>query len=61
MVFKVGVTLPEAVQMVTENVAKLYGIFDSVGSIEAGKRADIVILDDQLEVVSVYVSGTQVR
>ena len=47
--------------MVTENVAKLYGIFDSVGSIEAGKRADIVILDDQLEVVSVYVSGTQVR
>lgn len=61
MVFKAGVTLPEAVQMVTENVAKLYGIFDSVGSIEAGKRADIVILDDQLEVVSVYVSGTQVR
>ena len=36
-----------AVQMATENGARALGISDAVGKIEAGKRADIVLLDMQ--------------
>lgn len=40
-----GATLPEIAQMTAENPAKDLGIFDRVGSLEAGKQADIVVVD----------------
>lgn len=60
MVEKAGLEIPEAVAMVTENVARLYNIFDTVGSLDPGKRADLVVFDDSIRVQQVYVSGRQV-
>lgn len=61
MVEKAGLTLPEAVEMMTGNVAKLYGMYDKVGDIAPGKCADMVIMDDTLHAAHVFVSGVQVK
>jgi imidazolonepropionase-like amidohydrolase len=42
---KAGFTAMEAVQSVTRNGADLCGILKQVGTLEAGKRADIVAID----------------
>ncbi len=39
------------------NPARLLGIDDEVGTIEVGKRADLVVLDDAAEVVAVIAAG----
>jgi N-acetylglucosamine-6-phosphate deacetylase len=39
------------------NPARLLGIADEVGTIEVGKRADLVVLDDAGEVVAVLAAG----
>lgn len=52
-VVKMGVPLAEAVKAATSTPAKEAGIFDTVGSLEPGKRADIVVLDENLELVEV--------
>ena len=46
-----GATLAEAVVCATRNPAIATGIYDEVGSIEVGKRADLVILDENLDIV----------
>lgn len=60
MVQQAGLTIPEAVAMMSENVAKQYGIYDKTGSIDAGKRADLVVFDEDINVSRVYVSGKRV-
>lgn len=40
-----GASIPEAVSMATVNPAKDLGVFDTMGSLEAGKLADITIVD----------------
>ena len=60
MVQKAGLSIPEAVAMLTENVAKHYGIWENVGSIDPGKRADLVVFDDDINVSRVYVRGERV-
>ena len=47
----------EILPMLSENPAKLLGIFDSKGSIDNGKNADIVILNDEYQVCDVFVEG----
>lgn len=49
-----GFTMPEVALVTSENAARLLGIFDSTGSLEAGKAADIVTLDDDFNVIRVY-------
>ncbi|MCL2421327.1 MAG: N-acetylglucosamine-6-phosphate deacetylase [Defluviitaleaceae bacterium] len=53
----VGCSLEAAVQMATGTPAKTMGIFDKVGSLDKGKCADIIGLDDGLNVRFVMVDG----
>jgi N-acetylglucosamine-6-phosphate deacetylase len=55
-----GVPLPEAVRMASLTPAKILGIDKDVGSIEVGKRADLVVMDAELNVRQVYVGGERV-
>jgi len=57
MVNLAGVSLMEAVQMITANPAKLLGIDDRVGTISVGKDADIVLFDEQINIHYTYVLG----
>jgi N-acetylglucosamine-6-phosphate deacetylase len=56
-VLSMGIPLAEAVACATVNPAKEIGIFKRCGSISAGKRADLVMLDEELKVKSVFVGG----
>jgi N-acetylglucosamine-6-phosphate deacetylase len=42
-----GVSYVELAQMASSNPARLLGIYDVCGSIEVGKRADLVALDER--------------
>jgi N-acetylglucosamine-6-phosphate deacetylase len=49
--------LPEAIQMATLTPARSIGVANRKGSLEPGKDADIVILDDDLSVLKTMVGG----
>lgn len=51
-------TLTDLIQMVSANPAKQLKIFDRKGSITAGKDADIVILDNNMEIKMTICRGT---
>ena len=55
-----GIPLEEAIMCATVNPAKEIGIYDEAGSISAGKRADFVLLNDDLDIVSVYIDGKEI-
>jgi N-acetylglucosamine-6-phosphate deacetylase len=50
-------SLTDAIRFAAENPAKLLNIFHRKGSIAAGKDADLVVLDDTLNVVLTMVMG----
>jgi N-acetylglucosamine-6-phosphate deacetylase len=52
-------TLPQVIRMASLTPAERTGIAHEVGSLEVGKRADIVVLDKALNVVNVFVNGVQ--
>lgn len=49
LLVEAGLTLPQAVQVVSANGARILGVDDELGTIEAGKRADLVLLASDLE------------
>lgn len=51
LLLEAGFSMPEVVQIMTLNGAKVLGIDADVGSIEAGKVADLVVIDADLEAV----------
>ena len=54
-------TLEEAIQGYTLGGARMLGIADEVGSIEVGKRADLILLDRNLfEIDPEEIPGTRV-
>jgi N-acetylglucosamine-6-phosphate deacetylase len=55
-----GAPLHEAVRMASLTPARIAGCERERGSIEAGKRADFVVLDQSLRVRQVWVAGRQV-
>ncbi len=57
MVQKANLSVQQAVKMMTYNPAKFVNLHDSVGSIDVGKNADLLIFDDDIQVQAVYVSG----
>jgi N-acetylglucosamine-6-phosphate deacetylase len=56
-----GVPLPEVVRMASLTPARIIGRDDELGSLAAGKRADLVVLDKELEVQSVWLDGRRVH
>ncbi|MCK7624663.1 N-acetylglucosamine-6-phosphate deacetylase [Streptomyces sp. RS10V-4] len=53
-----GLTVGQAVQALSANPARLLGIDGRTGSLEAGKDADLVVLDDRYEVAGVMRQGS---
>jgi N-acetylglucosamine-6-phosphate deacetylase len=54
-----GVALPEVVRMASLTPAERAGIAKDSGSLEAGKRADVLVLDRKLQVQRVFIAGTE--
>jgi N-acetylglucosamine-6-phosphate deacetylase len=52
-----GVALHEVVRMASLTPARIIGRAHEIGSIEPGKRADLLVLDKNLDVKQVYVAG----
>ncbi len=57
IVTKVGVPLEKAIDFATVNPAQSIGIFDEVGSIAVGKRADFAVLDEEFNVLTTIIEG----
>ena len=55
------IPLEAAVRSASETPARSIGIFDCCGSLSSGKRADIVLLDRDLNVRQVFVGGRAVK
>ena len=49
--------MPEIVRSATETSARIMGIADRKGAVEAGYDADIVIFDDEVNIQSTIVNG----
>ena len=49
-----GIPFEEAVRAMTLTPARQIGMAHEIGSLAVGKRADMVVLDDKLEIVAVY-------
>ena len=61
MVGATSASLAEVVRMATLTPAELAGIAAEVGSLEPGKRADVLVLGSGLEVERVFLAGEEVR
>lgn len=57
MVALAGVSLTEAVQMMTATPARIMNVQDRKGSLTVGKDADLVIFDEAIKVKSTFVKG----
>ena len=56
-----GIPMADACRMISETPAKIMGVFDRKGSLEAGKDADIIMFDDKQELHFVMQMGRVVR
>jgi N-acetylglucosamine-6-phosphate deacetylase len=56
-----GAPLVEVVRMASLTPVRIAGWADEVGSIEPGKRADLLVLDEQLQVRQVYLEGRRLE
>lgn len=52
-----GIPLGDAVRCATVNPAKSVGLYDVVGSLAPGKVADILLMDEELNLVSIIHNG----
>jgi N-acetylglucosamine-6-phosphate deacetylase len=52
-----GVPLPEVIRMASLTPARILGVDREYGSLESSKRADLVVLDAELNVRQVYIGG----
>ena len=57
---KVGLSLADAWAMASINPARIIGVSGRKGSLAPGKDADLVLLDESLNVVQVYVKGEKI-
>ncbi len=61
MTFKAEVPLFDVCRMISETPAKIMGVYDRKGSLERGKDADILLLDNDLNVRGVWAMGKLVK
>lgn len=61
MTMKAEVPLFDVIRMISETPAKIMGVYDRKGSLERGKDADILLLDNHLEVRGVWAMGKMVK
>jgi len=57
LVKTVGVSLADASRMASANPARQLGLDSSIGTLEVGKQADFLLLDDELNLQSTWVDG----
>jgi len=57
MVVDCGVDLSDAVRLITENVAKALNIYPVKGSLSVGADGDLVLLDGDYNICSVFAKG----
>jgi N-acetylglucosamine-6-phosphate deacetylase len=57
LVKHVGLSLPEAVKMASLNPARAIGVDDRLGSIEVGKDASLIVIDESINVTMAMVKG----
>ena len=55
-----GCSAVEALECATLHPAQLLGVSDRKGTLEYGRDADFVLLDEHLDVHSTYIAGEQV-
>jgi len=61
MVRVVGVPLNDAVRMASETPARIMGIYDRKGSLQRGKDADVLLLDNDINLRGVFSMGEFVK
>lgn len=61
LVKEVNIPFTSAIRCATENPAKELGIYDRYGSITSGKIANLVLLTQDYEVVSVFLAGRKIK
>ena len=54
------ISFGEALYCATAAPAKMIGLYDTVGSLDTGKRADMIVLDNNFEITEVYLGGEKV-
>lgn len=57
MIQQVGVSLPEAIKMASLNPAQLLGFGERKGSLAVGKDADLIVIDDDINVYAAMRKG----
>ena len=57
---RAGLDLCTAVRMASVTPVTILGLEGDFGSLEEGKRADILMFDDQIEIRRVFVGGEEV-
>lgn len=57
MVQKADIPLADAARMVSETPARIMGVFDRKGSLQKGKDADIIVMDEDLNIRAVWAMG----
>ncbi len=55
------VSLPEVIRMASLTPAKIAGREDEIGSIEVGKRADLLIQSSDLEIEAIFLDGKELN
>jgi N-acetylglucosamine-6-phosphate deacetylase len=59
LVREVGVSLEDASRMASTNPARQLGIDSITGTLEVGRTADLLLLDDSLELINVWIGGSK--
>jgi N-acetylglucosamine-6-phosphate deacetylase len=57
MIREAEVTLTDAVKMMTQTPARILGVEKELGTIEKGKKADVVLFDDQIRIGMTIIGG----